>query len=105
MVPHIASNSCMKDTGPEAMPPKGLNLVQRWARLAIVVCSRNASSATFAFRAASIFRLVVCVIPRSVCYDGTARNPISQSVRNSGATSLVTPESFWTRAYLMVRIR
>src|SRR5262249_41451822 len=32
-------------------------------------------------------RLVFCVIPRSVCCDGTARNPISQLVRNPGSTS------------------
>src|SRR5262249_29457788 len=36
---------------------------------------------------ASILRLVFCVIPRSVCCDGTARNPISQLVRNPRSTS------------------
>ena len=41
--------------------------------------------AIFAFSAASIFRLVLCVILRSVCCDGTAQNPISQPVRFLGA--------------------
>jgi len=52
-----------------------------------VSCSRNASSAIFAFSAASILRLVLFVIFRSVCCDGTAPNPISQPVPISGSTS------------------
>jgi GAF domain-containing protein len=39
--------------------------------------------------AASIFRLVLFVISRSVSCNGTAPNPISQPVPNSGATSIV----------------
>src|SRR5262249_43123247 len=48
---------------------------------------RSASKAIFAFRAASIFRLVLFVILRSVCRDGTARTPISQPVPIPGSTS------------------
>jgi hypothetical protein len=70
----------------------GINLVRMnliaLARSATVACSRSASSAIFALSAPSIFRLVLCVILRSVCCDGTAQNPISQPVRNSGSTSV-----------------
>ncbi len=48
---------------------------------------RYALSAIFAFSAASIFRLDLCVTLRSACCDGTAQNPISQPVRFSGTTS------------------
>jgi hypothetical protein len=50
--------------------------------------SRSASKAIFAFSAASNLRLVLFVIFRSVCCDGTAVSPISQPVPNSGATSV-----------------
>lgn len=36
----------------------------------------NASSAIFAFSAGPIFRLVLCVILRSACCEGTAQNPL-----------------------------
>jgi hypothetical protein len=46
--------------------------------------------------AASIFRLVLFVISRSVSCNGTAPNPISQPVPNSGATS---PKSHVSELY------
>src|SRR5262249_25433725 len=53
----------------------------------VLACSRNASNAIFAFTPGSIFRLVLFVIFRSICCDGTAPNPISQLVPNSGSIS------------------
>jgi hypothetical protein len=47
--------------------------------------ARNASNAIFAFSPASIFRLVMFLIFHSVWCDGTAPNPISQPVQNSGS--------------------
>src|SRR6266446_5548451 len=58
---------------------------------AIVACSRKASRAILAFKAASIFRLVLLLICRSVCCNGTASSPISQPVPQSGSTSFETP--------------
>ena len=44
------------------------------------------AATVFAFIAASIFRLVFCVILRSPGCRGTAQNPISQPVSLSGST-------------------
>ncbi len=75
--------------------------------LALVVSSavaaaalKGASSAIFAFSPASIFRLVLVVMLRSVCRDGTAPIPISQPVPNPGATSGRRESPHWSSPIL-----
>ncbi|HYD29958.1 MAG TPA: hypothetical protein VEB64_03765, partial [Azospirillaceae bacterium] len=55
---------------------------------ATVASSRNASSAIFAFSAASIFRLVFLVIGRSVYHDKAALAPIKPLVPFLESTSI-----------------
>ncbi|MFI4988031.1 MAG: hypothetical protein ACHQF3_11380, partial [Alphaproteobacteria bacterium] len=45
------------------------------------------SKAILAFSAASIFRLVLCVMIRSIYHDGTAHAPTNPLVPNPGSTS------------------
>jgi hypothetical protein len=69
----------------------GINLVRMnlvaHRQLVTVACSRSASSAIFAFSAASIFRLGFFII-RSVYHDGAGFVPIKPMVPKSGSSSL-----------------
>jgi hypothetical protein len=56
------------------------------AKSTTVEPSRNASSAIFAFSAASIFRLSF-VITRSVYHDGASQRPIKPMVPKTGSIS------------------